>query len=55
MNFLAFFQLVFLICRELAWDGLVMGRNGRTNLEMTRDWCSGKLTPWFESLLLVVL
>lgn len=55
MNFLAFFQLVFLICKELAWDGPVMGRYGRTKLEMASDWCSGKLTPWLGSLLLVVL
>ena len=45
MNFLAVFQLVFLIWRDAAWEGVNIGRKGRTRLEITRDWWIGKLRP----------
>lgn len=45
MNFFAFFQLVFLMCRDAARAGVYIGKYGRTKLEMTRDWLMGKFSP----------
>lgn len=38
MNFLAFFQLVFLMFSEVAWDDVDIGKYGSTKLEMISDW-----------------
>ena len=37
MNFFAFFQLVFLICKEAAWLVVWIGRYGKTIFEITSD------------------
>lgn len=51
MNFFAFFQLVFLICRDVAWAGVWIGKYGRTKLEMINDWLIGNFKPCRRSSL----
>lgn len=54
MNFFAFFQLVFLICRDVAWAGVWIGKYGRTKLEMINDWLIGNFKPCRRSSLWVL-